>query len=168
MLESERNEPKRHWLKASVGCLASIAFVVISIWFCSSRLVWALDKALDKAFEPPPEFCTVDDEIYQTIVLNGREWIETFRLRDWRELGSGSMLVSMPSREIKSVIAAWDWENKNEVPQLRIVVDTFRDILREYRYSPDKPIQYPDKDKYKYLANGVYCFDYTGRSFSER
>jgi len=125
--------------------------------------VWALDKT----FDPPPEFCTYEDEIYQMFVLHGQEWIETFRSRSWGESGSNYILVSMPSGKTKYVSAEWNWENKKETPQLRIVVDTFRDILREYRYSPDKPIQYLESEKFKYLDNGVYCIDYTG-AFDDR
>jgi hypothetical protein len=154
-LEAEQNELKRRWFKAWIGCLASFVFVAISVWACCAQLVWALDKT----FDPPPEFCTHEDEIYQAILLHGQEWIEGFRSRDPMELRSGSMLVSMPSGKNKSVIAAWDWEDKNEAPQLRIIVDTFRDILQEYIYSPNQIVE-RSYGELIYLDNGVYCFDH--------
>lgn len=141
------------WQQVLFATLISLAGCTI----CSLLWSFYIYTRFERAFRPPAEFCTPQDELYQVIKSHGDEWIDAFRSRkDY--LTSGSIVIEMPNGSNHSVIVMG-----SDPPLLLIPVTIFRDILQGYLYTPfpdDRLLDYaPDV---KYMGDGIYCFDDTG------
>jgi hypothetical protein len=149
-MRSDNSERKKAISSTSV-VVASVLLVILSIGYCSFTF-------LTSTHSPPPEFCTLNDEVYQTIVANVEEWITSYHIPNLptdRELS-----FQVPSGRVYVVSAdTWDIWN-NEPPRLFVVREhgwNERMGLNGYIYSLAGETSF-DKYSVEYLAEDVYCY----------
>jgi len=131
--------------------VVSILLVILLSGFCAFTFLTSTDS-------PPPEFCTLNDELYQTIVANVDEWIASYHtpnLPTDRELS-----FQVPSGRVYVVSAdTWDiWNNKP--PRLFVVREqgwSTRMGRNGYIYSPAGETSW-DNYSVEYLDQDVYCY----------
>jgi hypothetical protein len=132
--------------------------IIFAVLFFVLTSVYCVYSALFGAHSPPAKFCTLEDEVYQTIVKEAPIWAEEFRSKGrlvdveipFKVPNGGEYLVSGD---------LWDIVG-GKPPRLLVVRELgWNERLGSvgYIYSPDGETSF-DKYRVKLLAEDVYCY----------
>lgn len=110
-------------------------------------------------------FCTLNDEVYLTLVSEHATWIETFRSRsEATQLGSRTLMFAAPSGQEYTVSARfWDiWDDDSSpVLVISVVGWSWQGILGSagYIYSPTGRLtESNDEYEVNHLSGDIYCY----------
>jgi hypothetical protein len=142
----------------------AIAIVILPVYLCHRLLVAARAVAV----EPPGQFCTFDDEIYQTFTKNVEEWMEIFRARQGSlEPGAEEIWFTISNGKQYYVSARfWELGDHGAVelsPKLHIpvVIWSWQGPLGAagYFYSPLGQLISTGRDyTFERFAGDIYCY----------
>ena len=110
-------------------------------------------------FRPDYEFCTLDDELYQALNNNAKEWLQTFHERKRSENTKWRSFVFSTSPGRSYSIQVYD---DFTVSKLFVVVkSSWNDPLglKGYIYSSTDAPALGDEYYVKHLENGIYCYE---------
>lgn len=111
---------------------------------------------------PVEDFCSTDDEVYQTIIANLDDWKTTMRRKiDRKDIDSDSLVFSVPSGRSYSIVS---YNSNTYSSYLTVVLEhSWNERLGflGYIYSTLGHTGLEDEDKYRvrYLANDIYCYE---------
>jgi hypothetical protein len=158
-IEDNRNfrEPDLRSLRNSRIVIFAFAgiFVFLLIGCCGFWILFR-DEGLN------PGFCTLDDEVFQSVSANIDGWVEAFRSPARRNsAGSGELGFSVPSGKHYSASALlWDYWSDTSSPIIYVMIEWNRNERlgrAGYIYSPGHRPDY-DMYRFEYLDGDVYCY----------